>query len=242
MSPDLTDLQLISLGIAIAMATTFTTVLILTLIYAEEIRRRLQRLGLLRGRRILRTDWGTAPFPSHYVVPRFEQRRRPTIRTDLASVSTTTTTHSLHRRTITIRDPSSNEYYSSREELPTPHDTELDRRRSLTPAIEDPGTSAWHIRAAQATADPWGDAVPSNTANDPDYPAGSWNAGDAERARAQNEQNTPDPFAADNVYIEDKHIDASPPYITRNAMAAPRSRAGPHSPNYSHTDPFAALQ
>ncbi len=74
MTPDLTDLQLISLGIAIAIATTFTTILILTLIYAEEIHRHLQRLGLLRRRRIPRTDFGTAPFPSHYVVPRFKQR------------------------------------------------------------------------------------------------------------------------------------------------------------------------
>ncbi len=42
MNPDLTDLQLISLGIAIAIATTFTTILILTLVYAEEIHRHLQ--------------------------------------------------------------------------------------------------------------------------------------------------------------------------------------------------------
>ncbi len=75
MSPDLTDLQLISLGVAIAIATTFTTVLILTLVYAEEIRRHLQRLRLLRGRRVPRTNWGNAPFPAHYVVPRLEQRR-----------------------------------------------------------------------------------------------------------------------------------------------------------------------
>ncbi len=57
MNPDLTNLQLISLGIAIAIATTFTTVLILTLVYAEEIQRHLQRLGLLRGRRTPRTDF-----------------------------------------------------------------------------------------------------------------------------------------------------------------------------------------
>ncbi len=57
MSPDLTSLQLISLGIAIAIATTFTTVLILTLVYTEEIHRHLQRLGLLRGRRVPRTDF-----------------------------------------------------------------------------------------------------------------------------------------------------------------------------------------
>ncbi len=74
MSPDLTDLQLISLGIAIAIATTFTTVLILTLVYAEEIHRHLQRLGLLQGGRVPRTDFRTAPFPAHYVVPRFEQQ------------------------------------------------------------------------------------------------------------------------------------------------------------------------
>ncbi len=73
MSPDLTNLQLISIGIAIAIATALTTALILMLIYAEEIRRYLQRLGLLRGRRVPRTDWGNAPFPAHYVVPHFER-------------------------------------------------------------------------------------------------------------------------------------------------------------------------
>ncbi len=209
MTPDLTDLQLISLGIAVAIATTFTTVLILTLVYTEEICRHLQQLGFLRGRRIPRTNWEDAPFPAHYVVPRFE-RRRPTIRADLASVSTTTTTRSLHRRTITIQDPSSDgEYYSSREELLTGNDTAgLDGRRSRefddsrlpVPTIgdsrhpwewddfhaanepEDPGTLAWHIRAAEAAADPWGDAAPSNAANDPNYPAGFWNPGDRERA------------------------------------------------------------
>ncbi len=151
-----------------------------------------------------------------------------------------------------IRDPSSDEYYSSREELPTSNDTrELDRRRSWefdirrspTPNIEDPGTSAWHIRAAQAAADPWGNAVPSDAINDPDYSTGTWNAGDRERALAQNEQDADDPvFATNNVYVKDKHIDASSPYITRGALAAPRSRTGLHSPTYSRTDPFAALR
>ncbi len=75
MTPDLTDLQLISLGIAIAIATTATTAILLTLAYAEEIRRILQRTGLLHERRVPRTDWRSAPFPAHYVVPRLEQRR-----------------------------------------------------------------------------------------------------------------------------------------------------------------------
>ncbi len=154
-----------------------------------------------------------------------------------------TTTHSLHRRTFTIRDPSPDEYYSSREELSPDNDTrELDGRRSPTPWLEDPGTSVWHIQGAQA-ADPWGDAMPSNATNDPDYPTESWNPGDRERAAVQNEQDNADPvFATDNVYIEDEHIDASPLYITRRALAAPRSRTGLHLPNYSVTDPFAALR
>ncbi len=248
MSPDLTDLQLISLGIAIAIATTFTTVLILTLVYAEEICRHLQRLGLLQGRRIPRTDWGTAPFPAHYVVPQFE-RRRPTIRTDLASMSTTTTTCSLHRRMFTIWSSSSDKYYSSQEELPTHHDTtgidrrhpgELDNHRSLTPAIEDPGTLEWHIWGAQ-NHDPWGNATHASPDNDPDYPAGTWNPGDREHALAQNAWDEP-VFAANNVYIEDEQIDASPPYFTWEALAIPRTRTGPHSPSYSVTDPFAALR
>ncbi len=77
----------------------------------------------------------------------------------------------------------------------------------------------------------------------PELPAGSWEPGDRERAAAQNEQEAPDPiFALDNVYVEDEHIDASPPYVTRGALAAPRSRTGLHSPTYSRTDPFATLR
>ncbi len=241
MNPDLTDLQLISLGIAVAIATTFITVLILMLVYAEEIRRHLQRLGILRRRRVPRTDFTDTPFPIHYVVPRFE-RRRPTIRTDLASISTTTTTRSLHRRAITIWDPSSDEYFSSREDLPTRNDTGETGAgcQSPTPWLEDPGTSAWHIRGAQ-DRDPWGDAMHANPNNNPDYPSGTWNPGDRERAIAQNAENEP-VFATNNVYIEDEHIDASPPYFTREALAIPRARAGLHSPSYSRTDPFAALR
>ncbi len=99
---------------------------------------------------------------------------------DLASVSTTATTRSLHRQTVTIRTPSPDEYYSSREELTPNNDTrELDGRRSPSPWLEDPCTSAWHIRGAQE-ADPWGNAAPSSAANDPDYPTGTWNPGDVE--------------------------------------------------------------
>ncbi len=240
MNPDLTDLQLISLGIAIAIATTFTTILILTLVYAEEIRRHLQRLGLLRGRRIPRTDFRNAPFPTHYVIPQFE-RRRPTICTDLASVSTMTTTCSLHRRMIMIRDTSSDEYLSSREDFPTRHDTEEpDRRHSPTPEPEDPGTSAWHIRDAQA-ADPWGEAMPADADSDPDYPTGTWNPGDRERALAQIEWDLPVPVL-DNDDLQPKQIDASPPYFTGEALAIPRARNGLHSPAYDVRDPFAALR
>ncbi len=215
MTPDLTDLQLISLGIGIAIATTFTTVLILTLIYAEEICRHLQRLGLLRGRRLPRTNFANAPFPTHYVIPCFEQQR-PTIRTDLASVSTTTTTHSLHQRTFTIRSTSSNKYFLSQEDLLTRNDTTRSNERHRSPAAEpeDPGTSVWHIRAAEA-ADPWGDATLANPDNDPNYPAGSWNPGDRERALAQN---------------------------AREALAIPRTRNGYHSPAYDVHDPFAPLR
>ncbi len=250
MTPDLTDLQLISLGIAIAIATTATTAILLTLAYAEEIRRLLQRIRFLRARRIPRTDWGNAPFPAHYVVPRFEQRRPILRTTDLASVSTTTTTRSLHRRTITVRPPSSDrEYYSSREEGSPQHDTELDGRRSgeldirrsPTPWPEDPGTSAWHIRAAEA-ADPWGNAAPSDAIADNEYPAGSWEPGDRERALAQNEQDTPGPFARDNVHVEDEQIDASPGYYIREALTAPRARTGVRSPRYDQNDPFAPLR
>ncbi len=242
MTPDLTNLQLISLGIAIAVATTFTIVLILILVYAEEIRRHLQRLGLLRARRVPRTNWGNTPFPAHYVVPRFEQRRPILRTTNVASISTTTTTRSLHRRTVTIRDSSSDEYHSSREELPTLRDTrEVGEHHTLSPWPEDPGTSMWHIQATQA-ADPWGDAMPSDTDSDPDYPAGSWESGDRERALAQNEQEAPSPFARDKVYIEDEQIDASPGYYIREAITAPRARTGVRPPHYDQNDPFAALR
>ncbi len=263
MTPDLTNIQLISIGIAIAIATTATTAILLTLAYAEEIRRYLRRIGFLHVRRIPRTNRGNTPFPAHYVVPRFEQRR-PIIRaTDVASISTTTTTRSLHRQTITIRTPSSDgEYYLSREELPSHHDTELDRLRSgefdishsPTPVIEDrprswewdqpedPGTSEWHIRAATTARDPWGEAAHAAATPDPAYPSGAWNPGDRERALAQNEQDAPGPFARDNVYVEDEQIDASLGYFIQEALTAPRARVGVRSPHYDRNDPFAPLR
>ncbi len=255
MNPDLTNLQLISLGIAIAIATTATTAILLTLAYVEEIRRLLQRIGFLHARRIPRTDWNNAPFPVHYVVPRFEQRRPRLRATDVASTSTTTTTRSLHRRTITIRDPSSDgEYYSSREEFPTRHHTELDARRSPAPVIEDrqipwewdqpedPRTSEGHIRAATRAHDPWSGATYARAAPDPEYPSGTWNPGDRERALAQNERDAPGPFARDNVYVEDDQIDASPGYFVSQALTAPRARTGVRSPGYERNDPFAPLR
>ncbi len=151
----------------------------------------------------------------------------------------------------------------SREELPTRNDTEFDRphsgefdvSHSLTPAIEDrhhsrerdqpedPGTSAWHIRSAEAIADPWGEAAPVEANDDPTYPSGTWNPGDRERALAQNEREASDPiFAHDNVYVKDEYIDASPPYFIGAAMATPRSRTGVRSPCYDRNDPFAALR
>ncbi len=248
MSPNLTNIQLISIGIAIAIATTFITVLILTLIYAEEIHRHLQRLGPLQRRRVPRTNFRDAPFPAHYVVPRFE-RRRPTIRTDLASVSTTTTTCSLHRRTFTIWSTPSDEHLSSREELPTQHNNEeldgrhsggFDDRHPPAPKPEDPGTSEWHIRADQAH-DPWGKAANADATNDPDYPVGTWNAGDRERALAQLEWDQPVPVL-DNDDLQPEQINASPPYFARGALAILRARNGLHLPTYSCTDPFAALR
>ncbi len=176
----------------------------------------------------------------------------------MASTTTTTTTRSLHRRAITIRDPSPDgEYYSSREELPTNHDTECDERRSNELDVraierrpsprggdgpEDPGTSAWHIRSAEAAADPWGGAATANADNDPEYPTGSWEPGDRERALAQNEQDAAGPFARDNVYVEDESIDASPGYFIREALHAQRARTGVQAPRYSQHDPFAALR
>ncbi len=57
MSPNLTNLQLISIGVAIAVATTFTTHLLLMLAYAEEICNYLKHLGLLHQRRAPRTNF-----------------------------------------------------------------------------------------------------------------------------------------------------------------------------------------
>ncbi len=244
MSPDLTDLQLISLGIAIAIATTFTTVLILT----PRIRRGDSQTPATTGIPSRKKD----PLKPTGAPPHFHPTMSSPTLSSNEQLSEPQTWHPLAQRPQPVpftgewsqfRLPPPDEYYSSQEELSPDHDTrELDGCHSPTPWPEDPGTLAWHIRAAEDAADPWGDAAPSNATNDPDYPTGSWEPGDRERAAAQNEQDAPSPFARDNVYIEDKHIDASPSYITRRALAAPRSRTGPHSPTYNRTDPFAALR
>ncbi len=154
-----------------------------------------------------------------------------------------TTTCSIHRRTITIRSTSSDEYFSSREDL-TWNATlgPSQRRRSPTPDIIDPGTSEWHIWAAEA-ADAWGEATNASPNNDPDYPSGTWNEGDREAALAQIEWDQPVPIL-DEFEIPVKQIDASPPYFAQEALAVPRAQFRYHSPLYNTHDPgpFAALQ
>ncbi len=166
------------------------------------------------------------------------------IRADLASARPMTNTRSIHRRTVTIRSTSSDEYFSSREDLSrnnTPGTSSV-VRRSPAPEPIDPGTSAWHIQSAQAT-DPWGEATNASTSNDPNYPVGSWNPGDRERALAQIKWDLPVPVLEnDNLSI--KQIDALPPYFAREALAIPRAQFGYHSPAYDTRapDPFATLR
>ncbi len=129
-----------------------------------------------------------------------------------------TTTRTLHRRTVMLWTPSSDgEYYSSREELrPTtiPSLTDVARGSSTTVTPQHPSLrtgavpgSGNYLRTPgpqrgtyglHRQQDPWGDAAPTNTNHDPEYPAGSWEPGDRERALAQNEQEAPGPFARDN--------------------------------------------
>ncbi len=102
------------------------------------------------------------------------------------------------------------------------------------------GTSVWHIWSTQ-TADPWGEIAHAGADNDPNYPAGSWNSGDRERALAQIEWDQPI-LILDNDDLDPSQIDASPPYFAREALAIPRAQFGHHSPTYNANDPFAALQ
>ncbi len=142
-----------------------------------------------------------------------------------------------------IRDLSPNEYYSSRRSSdPTQYRgvrrTSLPQHPGLRTQAPQRGTYGVHRQQTHGAMLCL--LMPLTT---PTTPAGSWNAGDREQALAQNEQDADDPvFTTDNVYIEDEHIDASPPYFTREALATPRARTGLHSPSYSHTDPFATLR
>ncbi len=75
-----------------------------------------------------------------------------------------------------------------------------------------------------------------------DYPSGSWNPGDRERALKQIEWDQPIPVL-DNDDVPDEQIDASLPYFAREALAISRAQFGHHSPPYDvHVpDPFATL-
>ncbi len=155
-----------------------------------------------------------------------------------------TTACSIHRQTVMIQSTSSDEYFSSQENLPTRNDTPgpSESRCSPAPEPEDPGTLVWHIRSAQ-TADPWGDAAHVDAVNDNNYPAGTWNPGDRERALAQLEWDQPVPVLDSND-LQPEQIDTSPPYFAREALAIPRAQFGHHSPAYDTRvpDPFAALR
>ncbi len=222
MNPDLTNLQLISLGIAIAIATTFTTVLIS---HSYMQRRSVDTYN----------DWDsskegesqeltseTAPFPAHYVVPRFGATttdnphgfgiHSPNNHHPFHSQANGHDSEYLLRRILleSGEPPNPKLYLGASPTTPLP-DTRTYRPRHL--GVAHTGCPGSRTHGAMATH-----ASPNNN---PDYPAGSWNPGDRERALAQIEWDQPIPVL-DSDNLQPEQIDASPPYFAREAIGHPQ--------------------
>ncbi len=105
MSPDLTSIQLISIGIAVTAATSFIN----SLPPHPHLHSGDMQSPMTNWIPSTRKDPTTqlpnnSPSPHTMLFPQFQQR--PIIRTDLASVTTTTHTHTIHQHTTTVRSTS----------------------------------------------------------------------------------------------------------------------------------------
>ncbi len=156
MITDLTPIQTISIGIAIALATLIFLTILPTVAYIEEIRHLLQRTGILIPR-APRTDFRTTPFSQHYVDPYATESQRRVGRPSEVPTTTTTMNTSRHRRSVCIS--TSDEYITRR----TTSGTHEGIWRPSEPTEEpQPIPGPLRIRAAW-----WGPAFPEGESRIP---------------------------------------------------------------------------
>lgn len=172
MSPNLTPIQTISIGIAIAVATVAALAALLTLAYAHQIRSYLTRLGLLAPTRLPNTDFRTTPFPIHYVLP----EPRPELgRLSMATSTMMTNPSTTHRRPTT--PSSSDEYVMSQEDI-IPHNATPGPLHVLQADIQERSDTLPEDRNLRAD-DPWAGTENAEPDLDPEYPTIlHWNADD----------------------------------------------------------------
>ncbi len=239
MNPDLTNLQLISIGIAITIATTFTTVLILTLVYAEEIWRHLQRLDSFEGEGSQELNSELLPSPHTMSSPSTSDDDRPSAQI----------WHPL------AQPPPPVPFTGERSQfgLPPPTNTTQVGRTSWETTLLGPASYAapWHpnLRTQAPRRGTYG--VPREPIRGaalwlltpmpmPTIPWGPGTQG-IENEHSHRSSGTSLSQSSTVPSSNQSRSTASPPYFTREALAVPRVRNGLHSPTYNVTDPFAAL-
>ncbi|KAK0243340.1 hypothetical protein EDD85DRAFT_947485 [Armillaria nabsnona] len=199
MSPDLTPIQTITIGITIAVVTLIITVFLLTLTFVHELRHLLEQIGILRAARFPRTNFDTTPFPRHYVEPRMAVQ-------PLRVRTTRTATVTLVRHAL------SEDVFRDITEIPTNRE---DLLRNATPGPSN----------TRRTPTPEPEPIPNQrlwvtNPDDPDYPAGVWsNATEHKRFR-----NWDQPVVVLDSPYEPDSFDPVPPYFVPQALLTNRSR------------------
>ncbi len=238
MTPDLSPIQTIAIGVTITVVTLLVTVILITITYAYEVRSLLTRAGILTPAQVPRTNWRTSLFHRHYVIP--EPLRRPTIWTDLGSITTTTlSTRISHKCMTTIWRSPSDKYFSSWEDLPPRNTTPGPSNVHQTPTLEpNLTTEARHIWFEEI--DPWASTENAVPDPDPEYPTGVWNADNFPGRYTDRDQ----PVAILDLPDEPELHDPSPPYFLCQALDLSRSRPGllHPKPTDHRPDPFAHLR
>ncbi len=219
MTPDLTNMQTIAIGSAIAgtvLIFFFTALIFLT--FKEQIRRFLQRQGLLVPARNPH-NFRNTPFPTHYVLPYQPDPVWP--RMGLSQTASTIMHCSNSRTTTTIECDSFNEYVSSQKESLPPRNTTLGPSNVCRSPTPESTNTPDLIQVLQvANPDPWAGTENAVPDPDPEWPVSVWTADDT--PEWYQHWDTPvdyQPELPDLVFPESH--DPSPPYASSGQIHLP---------------------
>ncbi|PBK84815.1 hypothetical protein ARMGADRAFT_1087965 [Armillaria gallica] len=216
MSPDLTNNQVIALAATLAATITTTLGALLALAYTQQARNLLTRLGALPPTQQPQTNWATAPFPQHYVIP------EPKPKMDWPAMATGTTmmtdpcTHWHMTTWVTANDASS---FLSRENIPR-NTTQGPSNvcRTLSPKSTTMDRDLW-----AEPNDPWSSTKNARIWPDPKYPAGTWDPDDIPELYRHWDQPMVSIYNIPSIPDAPQEPDPVLPYFTPDMERIPRA-------------------